>query len=599
MSGTSYASRDVEGGASGATVAAFTLETYKILKPDSGDTAVLLLNQISEQLAALSNNTPLPAPIILPGVTTPFRPSSSAIRINILCFLSLTLSLTCALASTLLQQWARRYLRLAHDQVAPQKRARIRTYLFNGVQAFRMQQVAEALPVLLHVAVFLFFAGLIELLFSINDTVAHVILPVVAILAGTYLVLTILPIALPNCPYRTPFSAILSKLLRLLLYTPVSAIFVLTQLIFHDMVSKIGARLVIFVDHVFRTVEEVVSDLGPEMDRRMLERILLTVDNDNDIEAFVQGIPGFLRSGVIANEKTLVEGLLYDQHPVPLGWHLSHLLGTCSSGSRDLPEAIRRRRALNTLDTLRCLTSTLTHSLTKHTMGPMTWTFNNRLQKDADPAVAINAICTGGLAARVWLHANFNKEIFDPGVHLRVFVEAPWPLHAICSVETCNFMILYGVLKEVIPRLRNGSGASPDNLTPLWEVLPLLLTDIVPLTAEPRVRKGFLAVWDELLDLSGVGPSLGTRGLGATSDALSSPAPQDRLSSGMTRNILSLVEALLPIVDTLVTIPVDVRATPTPPTPSLDDLSQADGDSADEVGRASYVPADIGIRGSR
>ena len=40
-----------------ATVAAFVIEGYKNLKPDSGNTTVFVLAQISQQLASISNGT--------------------------------------------------------------------------------------------------------------------------------------------------------------------------------------------------------------------------------------------------------------------------------------------------------------------------------------------------------------------------------------------------------------------------------------------------------------------------------------------------------------------------------------------------------------
>ncbi|KAI0049140.1 hypothetical protein FA95DRAFT_1463779, partial [Auriscalpium vulgare] len=184
-----------------ATVATFIVESYKNLQPDSGDLTNAYLAQISQQLVALSNNTQYTPPP-LPQFHTP----GSAVRVNILWFLSLTLSITCALLATLMQQWARRYLQLAQGRSAPHKRARMRAYLFEGVATFRLAQAVEAVPALLHVAVFLFFAGLIEFLFTVNLTVAHVMLAVISVAAGAYLLLTVLPTIRPNCPYRTPFS---------------------------------------------------------------------------------------------------------------------------------------------------------------------------------------------------------------------------------------------------------------------------------------------------------------------------------------------------------------------------------------------------------
>ncbi|KAI0268953.1 hypothetical protein BGY98DRAFT_324556 [Russula aff. rugulosa BPL654] len=86
-----------------ATVAAFLIESYKQLQPSSSDTVILLLSQISQQLAALSSGSSISIPSGLPGQD--FQPSASAIRVNILWFISLVLSLTCALLATLMQQW--------------------------------------------------------------------------------------------------------------------------------------------------------------------------------------------------------------------------------------------------------------------------------------------------------------------------------------------------------------------------------------------------------------------------------------------------------------------------------------------------------------
>ncbi|KAI0292621.1 hypothetical protein B0F90DRAFT_243236 [Multifurca ochricompacta] len=188
-----------------ATVAAFIIESYKKLSSDSGEATVLLLDQVSQQLFALSNGTSPPPPLY---TESSFRPTSSAIRVNILWFLSLTLSLTCALAATLMQQWARRYLQLAQAQTTLYKRARTRAYLFEGVQAFRLSQAVEAVPALLHVAVFLFFAGLVEFLFSINIIVARVVFVVICFFGGTYILLTFLPNVRPNCPTGRPSAGI-------------------------------------------------------------------------------------------------------------------------------------------------------------------------------------------------------------------------------------------------------------------------------------------------------------------------------------------------------------------------------------------------------
>lgn len=66
--------------------------------------------------------------------------------INALWFLSLSFSLTCALAATLVQQWSRTYLQGTEEPFNPHQRVRMRTYLHQGVQTFRFSDLVEAIP---------------------------------------------------------------------------------------------------------------------------------------------------------------------------------------------------------------------------------------------------------------------------------------------------------------------------------------------------------------------------------------------------------------------------------------------------------------------
>ncbi|KAI0276697.1 hypothetical protein BGY98DRAFT_688369 [Russula aff. rugulosa BPL654] len=96
-------------------VASFLIETYKTLTPASG-----------------SNSQSVPA---------------SAVRVNIFLFLSLFFSVTSALASTLIQQWAREYLHYSQPSAPPHKRGRVRAYLFDGLSRFQMRRLTYGVPV--------------------------------------------------------------------------------------------------------------------------------------------------------------------------------------------------------------------------------------------------------------------------------------------------------------------------------------------------------------------------------------------------------------------------------------------------------------------
>ncbi|KZV68934.1 hypothetical protein PENSPDRAFT_581759, partial [Peniophora sp. CONT] len=89
-----------------ATVAAFVIESYKLLQPDSGVQTVELLSQL---ITATTNK---------PVSSVPMDTSSqwlgapiTAVVANTLWFISLIVALACALLATLVQQWSRDYVR--------------------------------------------------------------------------------------------------------------------------------------------------------------------------------------------------------------------------------------------------------------------------------------------------------------------------------------------------------------------------------------------------------------------------------------------------------------------------------------------------------
>ena len=170
-----------------------------MLLPDNGGATVALLTQLVAQSqqngsASVSSST---APFTR---TRAFTPSGMAVRVNILMFISLFLGLTCALMSTLIQQWAREYLQYSQLSAPPQKRGRVRAYLFQGLTKFQMRRMVESLPVFLHVSVFLFFFAVSEFLRTIEDTVGLAARFCFIALLSAYLILSILLLSSSPAP---------------------------------------------------------------------------------------------------------------------------------------------------------------------------------------------------------------------------------------------------------------------------------------------------------------------------------------------------------------------------------------------------------------
>jgi hypothetical protein len=184
-----------------ATVGAFIIEFYKTLSPDQ---TVALLQQISQQLPNPPNNA---------NSNTTNQPSSSPgtamVWVNAMWMISLVLSLTSALIATLLQQWARRYVETPKVPTEPNHRARVRWFLSSGMDVYKMRVLVELAPTLLHLSVYLFFAGLVITFHTINTKVAIAVDVSVGFFALAYIMLSILPSLNFKCPYRTPLSRIL------------------------------------------------------------------------------------------------------------------------------------------------------------------------------------------------------------------------------------------------------------------------------------------------------------------------------------------------------------------------------------------------------
>jgi hypothetical protein len=122
-------------------LAAFVINSYKFLLPDSAGNEVVLLSQISQQLYGLSNGSEVPITASLMSISPQSSiqhsaPPASAVWVNSFWFLSLIISLFCSLLTTLQQRWARRYLQVTQPQVAIHERAHIRTYFAEGVTCF-------------------------------------------------------------------------------------------------------------------------------------------------------------------------------------------------------------------------------------------------------------------------------------------------------------------------------------------------------------------------------------------------------------------------------------------------------------------------------
>ncbi|KAI9460120.1 hypothetical protein BJY52DRAFT_1263070 [Lactarius psammicola] len=376
-----------------ATVAAFLIESYKTLKPDPGEATVRLLQQVTQQLAAISNGTQLAL-----STSDPFTPKPYAIHVNIMWFLSLCISLSCALAATLVQQWARRYLRLSQGQRAAQRRVRIRTYLHEGIHMFHTRWVVENISLLMHAAIFLFFAGLVEFLYSVNNEVAYVILVAVSIFTTTYVMLTSLPVLFQQCPFQTPLSSIIWYLGHFL---------VIAFLSLFSWSNHVRAHIEEFWRRVRDGITDHLADKADqknEIDLKALRSTLRSCRDESDVEAFLDAIPGYLRSDDSGLHVVDIGELLNGgDEDVQLSQRIVQLFASCVDADGRMDKTARRRRAITCSRAIWEISSAFMSKRVKVDLPKPTSKILQQLAQDHDAAVAFAALSTIAILERALL----------------------------------------------------------------------------------------------------------------------------------------------------------------------------------------------------
>jgi hypothetical protein len=163
--------------------------------------SVVMLAQISQQIASIVPQASIPPP---PPPYSAAPPSSSVIRVNVCWLIGLVCSLSAALLAILVQQWVRSYMQVFRRYNHPLKRARFRQFYFEGAQ--RMQVLANAVPLLMHCSLFLFFWGLGDSMLSLDTIVGVTTIIPACICAVLYLNDVSARVVDPQSPNHSPIS---------------------------------------------------------------------------------------------------------------------------------------------------------------------------------------------------------------------------------------------------------------------------------------------------------------------------------------------------------------------------------------------------------
>lgn len=177
---------------------AFLIESYKNLSADESES---LLRRIAFQTANYSfSNGHLNTTFDSSQLPT-FQAAVSDIRVNVCWFASLVLSLSSASFGIAVKQWLREYLSM--DCIDPLERLRIRHARFQGLRDWKLFQIAAFLPILLQIALALFFVGLCFFTAAVHRSIGITSLFLVSCWAFFFFMSVIAPLFSPRCPYKT------------------------------------------------------------------------------------------------------------------------------------------------------------------------------------------------------------------------------------------------------------------------------------------------------------------------------------------------------------------------------------------------------------
>ena len=288
-----------------AAVASLISVSIQDIQQNPQDTSNFYLSNIYQTLADPNgSNTPTSPPPSPPS----FSPPNHAVWVNALWFLSLVISLTCALLATLLQQWARRYLKITQPpRYSPHKRARIRAFFSEGVEKCLVPWTVDALPTLLHISLFLFFAGLVVFLCNVNLTIFKLVLSWVGLCTALYGCITCMPIIRHDSPYYTPLSLPVWHIVTGILFLVYRFLRWLNSSVryryeaYYRFFVLVESSRKSLARGMQKTAEETALNSPSEMDARAFMWTFDSLDEDHELERFFSGLPGFRSSKVVSD----------------------------------------------------------------------------------------------------------------------------------------------------------------------------------------------------------------------------------------------------------------------------------------------------------
>ncbi|QRV92900.1 Apolipoprotein [Ceratobasidium sp. AG-Ba] len=197
---------------------AFAGISTQYLQQDPADKSAQALLTISQALVEISNNRAMNSSLVANSEPPVFKPSRTAVIVNTLWFLSLSLSVAVSLIAMLAKEWCHAFISGRTGEIY--ERARLRQKRWNEIERLRMVDVLTLLPLLMHLALLLFAIGLCVYLWDINTSVAIPVVIVTSIGTFIYISTIVHSLTAENCPYTTASSKLAKSYIKTWLTSP-------------------------------------------------------------------------------------------------------------------------------------------------------------------------------------------------------------------------------------------------------------------------------------------------------------------------------------------------------------------------------------------
>jgi hypothetical protein len=149
-----------------------------------------------------------------------------------------------------------------------------------------MRAIAEFVPGLIHISLFLFFVGLADFLFSTYATVGKFTIVPIAFCVMLYIISTIAPLIDPQSPYRTSFSSLAWKIYRWLFKH------LIKDRLIRDRFGGPPKPLALNMAEGQMQLAMEKTDARKGRDERAIRWLVNNLTEDIEMESLASGIPG-------------------------------------------------------------------------------------------------------------------------------------------------------------------------------------------------------------------------------------------------------------------------------------------------------------------